>query len=78
MKGSQQVFVRGHEVLRLDLLRYGSTSSQVKTCLKYALSCYSTGLPGASVEVGMGCQQLGTSHGIRLPAKELLLGKNVV
>lgn len=36
-----------------------------------------TGLPGASVEGGMGCQ-LSPSHGIRLPAKELLLGKNVV
>lgn len=37
-----------------------------------------TGLPGASVEVGTGCQQLSTSRGIRLPAGELLLGKNVV
>lgn len=36
------------------------------------------GLPGASVEVGTGCQQLSTSRGIRLPAEELLLGKNVV
>lgn len=78
MKGSQQVFGRGDEVPRPDLLRYGSSSCQVRTCLTCALSCYCHRAARAGTGSGTGCQQLSTSCGIRLPARELLLGKNVV